>query len=158
MTTDRDNAYAAHQMHIRLVEWGNVQLRGPGLFNPDDGEPDNLRRVEWTGEQRRRAAKLHSIIIRLPEWRLNIVLQVFYKAGQASHWHTLRPEQQRQIERDLTDELNRRSRNRQRDTGIETPAINPRMFAPLRERAIRVLIDMETLLTAKSSTFFWWLK
>lgn len=99
---ERTSAY--RQMDARLIMWGNIMLRGALAGLPDCERSDALTPVRWTGKQIDAAMALHSRVIRLPEVRQRIVLQVFYRGREAADWDKLDPLQQSGVEAEMCRE------------------------------------------------------
>lgn len=154
---DGSNFSAFHAMDRRLVQWGLIQIRG--LFYrqiPWDSDAEHEKR-EWSGDERAAAFALHGRVIRLPEVRQRLVLQVFYRESCAAWWDELEPRQKRIWEAKLThfvdlsgalDPLhgvNKRLAMYEQSTGTKVARIREWEFTPIRERAIRQLVANERI-------------
>lgn len=149
------------RMYERLVIYGLCYLRsGEGrhrkIIEWQDWARDRYIKRVWTGSEIEDAARLHSRIIRLP-LRHNLVLQVFFGEACAADWAKLKPELQEEIIHDLTywsggpPGVNARIRNANKEWGWNVPTINEFDFLLIRDRAIRMLCNSETLLHVAQS-------
>ncbi len=123
------------QMHDRLVEYGQVYVR-IGVASMDDTETPTAK-VSWSAAQQEAAATLHGIIIKL-ELRLNLTLQVFYKASSAGVWHKLSLVQQRTILERQAREINHRL-----EKAKDVHRVKGRDLDVIRDSAIRRVIANE---------------
>lgn len=138
---------ACNRMHSRLVAWGRIILAGGnGPREKWESDDDQMGKRDWTGAEMDAARMLHSAVIRLPEVRQRLVLQVFYRERMAEWWEDVNPERQFAIARDLTIEVNARIRRYNQDARDKVVSINAADFKGIRERAIRVLVNNERLL------------
>lgn len=143
---------ACAAMHLRLVQYGRIVLRGAdGTSVPTDSF-DIPERIEFTGVEGEAAWALHRCVIRLPEVRMRFLLQTFYRDGCAAQWPNLSV--QRKVEllsaRDgLTDDLNAKLRRHNRAVRDPVPIVNWRDFEGIRERSIRILCNNEAVAAAQ---------
>lgn len=148
-TPPRQHWSAFQAMHDRLVLWGQIMLRG--VMSPDgpSGVPSGernamLKAVVWTGSQQAAAMELHSRVIRLPEVRQRIVLQIFYRAWEAEFWHELEPDDQSKIEAEMCREgLFRMRRYNAENAGSLVLILRQSEFRTVREAAVWELLRGE---------------
>ena len=135
---------ACNAMHLRLVAWGAIMLRGgSGPRLAWESDDDQYDRREWSGADQDAARALHSLVIQLPEVRQRLVMQVFYREPCAPYWQTFPFDRQARVCDDLAIEVNRRIRayNAQ-GVGLAT-TIRSEDFDPVRWRAVRMLVNRE---------------
>ena len=138
---------ACDRMHSRLVAWGRIILAGGnGPREKWESDDDLMGKRDWTGAEMDAARQLHSAVIRLPEVRQRLVLQVFYRERMAEWWGDVHPERRFAVARDLTIEVNARIRRYNQDAQDKVASINAADFNGIRDRAVRALVNNERVL------------
>ena len=138
---------ACNRMHSRLVAWGRIILAGGnGPREKWESDDDQMGRRDWTGAEMDAARMLHSAVIRLPEVRQRLVLQVFYRERMAEWWEDWNPERRYALARDLTIEVNARIRRYNATVMDKAVSVRGDDFDGIRLRAIRVLVNNERVL------------
>lgn len=133
---------AFRQTNAALIRYGEVWLQGASgqeLGTRDEREP--VPRIPWTGKQLADAWQTHLCVIRLAP-KPRIVVQVFYRAQQASYWHELEPDKQRTIEDELCREINARWRSYCATIPQLANTVRGYQVQTIREAAIRALVAL----------------
>lgn len=138
---------ACNRMHGRLVAWGRIILAGGnGPREKWESDDDMMGRRDWTGAEIDAARLLHSAVIRLPEVRQRLILQVFYRERVAEWWDDVDQERRYAMVEALTIEVNARIRRYNLEVRDKAAAVNPAAFEGIRLRAVRVLANNDALL------------
>ena len=142
---------ACADMHERAIRWGLLILRGGnGMRLKWDSDDEELDKRVFTPADRDAAKALHSAVIRLPELRQRLVMQVFYREMCASNWGAVSWQRQRQIVDDLAQEVNNRIRAYDRECSTMTDRVRPEHFEGIRGRALRILCNNERMVRCSS--------
>jgi hypothetical protein len=145
-TCDPDDS-AFVDMHCRLVDWGNIYQRGGGSNLSTAGHEVNERaHIQHTGQQLDEARITHALVCALvPPKRFT--LMIFYRQDEAVGWWELAAFRREMLIKFMSYDLSKRLHEHMRNTGQWQRSVRPIEFMPLRDEAIRVLIEREALLS-----------
>lgn len=136
---------ACAKMHFRLLVWGRlIIVGGKGAAQRWDSDTPR-KRIEFTPEQVDAAYLLHLMVGQLPEIRQRLVLPEFYRGEEVEVWDGLTPMRRSAIVENMTGSVNKGIRDYALTERRPIPQIRATDFEPIRYRAIRMLVNRESV-------------
>ena len=137
---------ACKRMHQRLIQWGRIIIVGGNGARQKWDSDSTREHYDFTAAENDAAYHLHILVGQLPEVRHRFVLPAFYRHVEADVWRDLTPKRQAQIIGEkMAPEVNKGLRAYTQATGQWLPQVAAHDFEPIRARAIRQLVNRESL-------------